>query len=184
MYKKIIILILTIGVSFMLGMLLTSCMGNVDQYKNETPKLDIKTYLNGKIKGYGIIENWKGVVTSRFDFYGDASWQGDVGTFKEKMVYYNGKEDNRIWTIKKISNTQYVGHTDDLIGEAKIDVSGNAMNWQYQMNVDVDGTTYKLSFNDWMFLMNDGILVNINYFKKFGLTVGKLSLFMQRQDKQ
>lgn len=166
----------------MLGILLSGCMGNVEQYKSDSPKLDLQTYLQGKIKGYGVIENWKGNIVSRFDFYGDASWDGDEGTFDEKMVYYNGKKDHRVWTIKKVSEGHYIGHTEDLVGDADIQVSGNAMNWKYDMNVDVDGTTYKLSFNDWMFLMNDGVLVNINYFKKFGFTVGKLTLFMQKEE--
>jgi hypothetical protein len=32
-----------------------------------------------------------------------------------------------------------------------------------------------------MYLMPDGQLINRNYFKKFGFTVGELTLFMQKE---
>jgi hypothetical protein len=164
----------------MLGILLSGCMGDVDQYKNDKPELDLKTYLNGNIKGHGIIENWKGNVVSKFDFYG--TWDGDEDTFDETMIYYNGKKDHRVWHLTKISDNHYIGRNKDAIGQAEIRIAGNAMHWQYKMNVEVSGSTYKLAFDDWMFLMHDGGLININYFKKFGLTVGKLTLYMQKQD--
>lgn len=173
---------LTTGVIVMVGILLSGCMGSVEQYKDENPKLDLQQYLQGEITGHGIIENWKGNVVSKFDFYGTATWQGNQGTFEEKMVYYNGDEEHRTWHLTKVDDHHYIGKNDDLVGDAHITLAGNAMNWQYTMNVDVDGSTYKLTFNDWMFLMHDGGLININYFKKFGLTVGKLTLYMQKQE--
>ena len=55
------------------------------------------------------------------------------------------------------------------------------MNWQYTMNVKVDDSSYAIDFDDWMFLMDDGKLVNRNYFHKFGFNVGELTLFMQKE---
>ena len=50
------------------------------------------------------------------------------------------------------------------------------------MNLPVGDKTYKITFDDWMFQMNDGVLINRSYLKKFGFTVGELTLFMQKQD--
>lgn len=169
----------------MMGLLIGGCSSNsVDMYKNDTPKLSLEQYLNGHIKGQGVVQNWRGKVVTRFAFAGDAHWKDDVGTFDEKMTYYNGDVDTRVWTIKKVSEGHYIGTTPDVIGHADIRVSGNAMNWHYQMNVKVGKSTYKLSFDDWMFLMKDGVLVNLNTFKKFGFSVGHLSLFMQKVGKE
>ena len=48
------------------------------------------------------------------------------------------------------------------------------------MDIEVSGKTYKIHFDDWMWLMNDGILINRSYLKKFGFTVAELTLFMQK----
>lgn len=34
------------------------------------------------------------------------------------------------------------------------------MNWQYQMDIPVGDKKYKINFDDWMYLMNDGVLIN------------------------
>ncbi|HCQ71641.1 MAG TPA: DUF3833 domain-containing protein, partial [Rhodospirillaceae bacterium] len=70
----------------------------------------------------------------------------------------------------------------DIIGTATGHTAGNAMRWAYAMDLDVGEKTYRITFDDWMFLMNDGVLINRSYLKKFGLTVGELTLFMQKQD--
>ena len=167
------------------SVMLFACSGmDVEQYKNETPKLDLQAYLNGRIKGYGIVQDRSNKVTKRFDFSGYAVWKDNVGTFNEKITYTDGKVDKRVWKFTKISDSYYEATTPDVIGKAEIKVSGNAMNWKYTMNVKVDdNTTYKIDFDDWMFLMDDGKLVNRNYFHKYGVDVGELTLFMEKQDK-
>lgn len=58
------------------------------------------------------------------------------------------------------------------------------MNWKYQMNVPVGDKKYKISFDDWMYLMDDGSLINKNTFKKFGFKVGSLTLMMHKENKE
>lgn len=164
------------------GILMASCSNNkINQYANTTPKLDVQAFLNGKISGYGVVEDYNANITRRFNFSGIAKWHGNDGEFDEKIVYSDGKEESRIWTITKLSESSYEATTPDVIGKALISVAGNAMNWKYTMNIKVDDSVYKINFDDWMYLMPDGQLINRNYFKKFGVTVGELTLFMQKE---
>lgn len=164
------------------GILMASCSNNkINQYANNTPKLELQNFLNGKISGYGIVEDYKSNITRRFNFSGVANWNGDTGNFDEKITYSDGKVESRIWSIHKISESTYEATTPDVIGKAEINVAGNAMNWKYVMNIKVDDSVYKINFDDWMYLMPDGQLINRNYFKKFGFTVGELTLFMQKE---
>lgn len=173
--------LIILGVYFMAISLLSGCSSGIEYYKDENPKLDLQNYLDGRIDGSGIIEDWKGNVVKKFDFIADASWKDGVCTLDEHMIYYDDSKDHRIWTIKKINDHYYEGQTKDVIGIAKIHVQGNAMNWQYTMDVKVGNSTYRLNFDDWMFLMHNDVLINKNYFKKFGLTVGSLTLFMHKK---
>ncbi len=164
------------------GLFITSCSNNkINQYANNTPKLNLETFLNGKISGYGIVEDYGAKITRRFNFYGNANWSDGQGRFDEKIIYSDGKEESRVWHITKLSKNSYEATTPDVIGKADITVVGNAMNWRYTMNIKVDNSTYKINFDDWMYLMPGGQLINRNYFKKFGVTVGELTLFMQKE---
>ena len=49
------------------------------------------------------------------------------------------------------------------------------------MDVPVGDTSYRLNFDDWMWAMNDGVIINRSYMKKFGFRVAELTIFMQKQ---
>lgn len=175
---KIVQLITTIGVLIMLN----GCTANnLDYYKGSTPPADIKTYFNGPIKAWGIVQDWRGRVVRRFDISMVGEWHGDIGTLTENFDYYDGQKQQRIWTIKKLSNGTYEGTAADIIDKAVGNAEGNAVRWHYVMNLPVDNTSYRIRFDDWMWVMNDGVLINRSYLKKFGITVSELTIFMQKQ---
>lgn len=165
---------------------LSGCTGghSLDHYKGTNPPLDLQEYFTGPIKAWGLVQDYSGKVTRRFDVEMTGSWEGNTGTLQEKFEYYDGEIQERIWTIKKIAANDYEGSASDIIGTATGNTSGNAMRWAYQMDLKVGDKTYRITFDDWMFLMNDGVLINRSYLKKFGLTVGELTLFMQKQDEK
>ena len=163
-------------------MALSGCAGHkVEAYEGQGPNLDLKEYFNGPIKAWGIVQDRSGKVVQRFDVTMVGSWDGDTGTLKEYFDYYDGKKQERTWTIKKIANNQYEGTAGDIIGKAEGKVAGHAMRWAYLMELEVKGSTYRITFDDWMFNMNDGVLINRSYLKKFGITMAELTLFMQKQ---
>ena len=60
---------------------------------------------------------------------------------------------------------------------------GNALNWQYEMKVPTEGgSSYQLKFDDWIWAMRDGAIINRAYLKKFGFTVAEVTLFMKKED--
>ena len=162
---------------------LSACTGpTLDHYKGSEPPLDLKAYFTGPIKAWGLVQDRKGHVTRRFDVTMVGTWEGDMGTLEEDFRYYDGKVEKRIWTITKTGENTYEGTAGDIIGKADGKVEGNAMRWAYQMDLDVGDDTFRITFDDWMFLMNDGVLINRSYLKKFGITVAELTLFMQKQE--
>lgn len=162
-------------------LMLSGCSHSLDYYNNTAPKADIKEYFNGHIKGWGVVQDWRGRVTNRFDIDLVGEWDGDTGTITEHFVYYDGKKQQRIWTIKKLPDGKYTGTAADILDKADARVNGNAIQWRYTMDLPVGDTTYRLNFDDWMWQMNDGVLINRSYLKKFGITVAELSIFMQKQ---
>lgn len=164
--------------------LLSGCANHqIDVYAGQTPPLDLKEYFTGPIKAWGIVQDRSGKVTQRFDVVMSGTWNGDTGTLQEYFKYYDGRTQERTWTIKRIAAHAYEGSAGDIIGTATGQTSGNAMRWAYVMDLKVGDNNYHVTFDDWMFLMNDGVLINRSYLKKFGVTMAELTLFMQKQDK-
>jgi len=155
---------------------------SMEAYKDTKPNLDLKAYFTGPIKAWGVIQNRSGEVTRRFDVTMHGSWQGDVGTLEESFQYYDGETQKRVWTITKTGDNRYQGTASDILNKANGESNGSAMRWAYKMDLPVGDTTYRITFDDWMFLMNDGVLINRSYLKKFGVTVAELTLFMQKQE--
>ncbi len=163
--------------------MLNGCATNdLDYYKDTTPQADIKTYFNGPIKAWGIVQDWRGRVVRRFDIQMVGKWEGDTGTLTEHFNYYDGQKQERVWTIKKLANGTYEGTASDIIDKATGKAQGSAVRWNYVMDLPVDDTTYRIRFDDWMWVMNDGVLINRSYLKKFGVTVSELTIFMQKQE--
>lgn len=171
-------LTILIGVLIMLS----SCSSNsLEYYADTSPKADIKEYFNGPIKAWGIVQDWRGRVVERFDIEMVGKWQGDNGTLTEHFDYYSGKKQERVWTIKKLADGSYEGTAGDIIDKATGKSSGSAVRWKYVMDLPVSDTTYRITFDDWMWVMNDGVLINRSYLKKFGITISELTIFMQKQ---
>jgi hypothetical protein len=170
--------LLTLGLLIMLS----ACSGlALEDYKTEQPPFVLEEFFKGPIKGWGVVQGMGGKVLTRFDVTMNGVWVGDTGTLTEHFQYYNGDTQERVWTIKKLPDGTYQGKAADIIDQAVGESSGNAMQWQYRMDLKVGDATYRLTFDDWMFQMHDGIVINRSYLKKFGFTVAELTLFMQKQ---
>lgn len=162
--------------------ILTSCTSvKITEYQAETPQLTLEDYLNGTIDAYGIFQDRSGKVIKRFECVITATWNNNIGTLDEKFKYSDGTTSQRIWTITKISANNYTGTATDVEGTAKGTSSGNAFQWQYDLKLNVDGTDYIVSFDDWMFLMNNKIMINQSKMSKWGFYLGTVSLtFIKR----
>lgn len=153
---------------------------NVSDYAAERPALDFQAYFNGPIKAWGIVQNRSGKVIKRFTVDIDAKWSGDVGTLDESFVYSDGTTQKRIWTVRKQGSGRYVGTAPDVIGEADGETAGNALRWRYVLAIPVDGKTYNVDLDDWMFLMSDRVLLNRTKMTKFGFDVGEITITFTR----
>lgn len=163
---------------------LNSCAGTaIKTYKNNQPKLDIREYLNGKIKAYGILEDRKGNIMRSFTVDMTGTWQDGKGVLEEFFIFDDGEESERIWTIKFTDEHNFTAKAADVIGIATGSQYGNATQMNYVLDLVVDkekNTKYKVTLDDWMYLINDEILVNKSKIKKFGITFSKLTIFFQK----
>ena len=132
------ILTTTLAAAFTLG--LAGCAStSVEQYRAETPVLDLPTYLNGTLDAWGMFQGRSGEVKKRFHVVIDAQWKGDTGVLDERFSWSEGTNSRRVWTLTRQADGTYRGTADDVIGEAIGEVAGNALRWRYVLALPVDG---------------------------------------------
>jgi hypothetical protein len=150
-------------------------------YAAEKPVLDLREYFNGDIDAYGIFTDRSGQVVRRFVVTIKASWEGEKGVLEEDFVYSDGEKQRRVWTLIHQGDGKYIGTADDVVGEASGQVAGNAFQWSYVLRLPVGDRTYDVSFNDWMYLMSDKVMLNKATMSKFGIRLGEVTLSFHKR---
>ena len=164
------------------ALVLTACASpQPKDYAQEKPVLDLKEYFNGTIDAWGVFQDRSGKVVKRFTVVMKCTWDGDTGILDEDFVYSDGTTQKRIWTLKKNGNS-YTGTAGDVLGQASGETAGNAFQWKYTMLLPVDGTTYEVQFDDWMYLMDDKVMLNRATMSKFGIELGEVLLSFRKRD--
>ena len=163
--------------------LIAGCAGIAPaQYAAEKPVLDLATYFNGTIDGWGMFQKRSGEVVKRFHVVIDARWSGDTGVLDENFRWSDGTTSRRVWTLKRQADGRYLGTADDVIGAAQGEAAGNALRWKYVLALPVDGKTWHVDMDDWMYLIDDRVMLNRTAMSKWGFHVGDVTLsFTKRQ---
>jgi hypothetical protein len=160
---------------------LSGCAGvSPEVYREQTPTLDIATYFNGPLTAWGYFADRSGEVKRRFTVNMTGEWQGNEGVLTEDFDWSDGTKSQRIWRITKLDANRYVGRADDVKGEADGIAYGNALQWKYTLLLPVDGKTYEVQFDDWMYLMNDAVMLNKSEMRKFGFKLGEVVIAFRK----
>jgi len=166
-----------LGSAALAATLASGCAGPVPaDYAAEKPLLDLKTYFNGELTAHGIFTDRSGKVARRFTVAMTGTWNGDDGVLDERFTYSDGKTERRVWRLKSLGNGRWSGRADDVVGEAVGVAAGNALNWSYTLRLPVDGKTYEVQFDDWMYLMDERVMLNKAVMSKFGIRLGEVTL--------
>lgn len=157
--------------------LLTGCAGpQVGDYAAEQPALDLRRYFDGPIEAHGMFQDRGGAVVKRFTVRMEGRWQGEQGVLDEQFLYSDGTRERRVWRLTHHGNGRYTGRADDVVGEASGQVAGNAFRWAYTLKLPVDGKIYEVQFDDWMYLVDERVMLNRATMSKFGLRLGEVTL--------
>ena len=173
----------TLGLATGSALALSACAGpQIADYAAETPVLDLRKYFTGTVDAWGIFTDRSGRVVKRFTVVIDCQWQGDEGVLDEAFTYSDGTLQRRVWRLKALPNGRYEGRADDVVGMATGQTKGNAFQWQYTLALPVDGKVWEVQFDDWMYLMNDRVMLNKAVMSKLGVTLGEVTLSFSRRE--
>ena len=77
---------------------------------------------------------------------------------------------------KKLPDGKYTGTAGDVIGPATGQAAGNALQWAYTLKLPVNDSVYEVQFDDWMYLIDEHVMLNKAVMSKFGIRLGEVTL--------
>jgi hypothetical protein len=150
-----------------------------EDYAGTGPAFDIRKHLKGPILCEGVIYGPTGRVTSRFVADFDASWDGDEGTMTEEFRYDSGEKQSRYWKLKVLPDGRIEADAPDLVGKGSGQQKGSGVQLNYRIKLAEDAGGHELDTVDWMYLMENGSIMNRSQFRKYGIKVAELVATMR-----
>lgn len=177
--KKILFFLAVTGL-----LLLPGCTGvDVKDYRDAKPRFIIEDYFDGKTVAKGVFQDRFGKIRRSFTVTIDGTWDEDTQTLTldEDFVYNDGETENRVWKIKKTGKHTYSGSAGGVVGMAAGESYGNAFNWNYTFDLPVDGKTWRVRFEDWLFMIDETSVFNKAIVSKFGFTLGEVYISFEKK---
>jgi len=149
-------------------------------FAGKGPAFDPRTHLSGPILCEGVVFGPMGRVSSRFvaDMVGE--WTGTTGVLKERFRYDTGMVQDRQWTLRLDEDGAIAAEAPDVVGAGVGRVAGPAVEMRYRIRLAPEAGGHVLDVVDWMYLMENGTILNRSQFRKFGIKVAELVATMRR----
>jgi hypothetical protein len=172
-----------LAIALLVLMLLFGCSSpNIANYREGSPKLDIREYFNGDLDAWGIVKDRNGNVTRRFYATIKGRWNGAQGTLDEQFFWSDGQRESRIWTLTMHDDNHFSGSAHDVVGISVGEQQGNAVQMLYVLRVPrTGGETIDITMDDWMYRITDQEMINETTMRKLGIEVGSISIGFRKR---
>ncbi|WP_300033942.1 DUF3833 family protein [uncultured Roseobacter sp.] len=169
--------------SILLILSLAACVGKpaIDDEKLSAREFNLEEFFDGQVLAKGQFQDVFGTVRRRFDVEVNGTWDGGVLTLVEDFVYEDSSTEQRIWTLRKTGPESWEGSAPGVLGLATGEERGDTFNWRYRIDLPVPDGTLRVSFDDWMWLLDDDRVLNRAYMKKYGVDIGEVIITFEKQ---
>ncbi len=153
-----------------------------DDYDAHGHMLNLREHLNGPLICEGVLYGPLGKVSSRFVADMNVTWDGNIGTMTEHFRYDDGSTQDRCWTLTLGNDGSVKATAPDVVGEGSGMAKGHALQLLYKLKLSDDAGGHVLDAVDWMYVVENGSIMNRSQFRKFGIKVAELVATMRKVD--
>ena len=158
---------------------------DVSTLGDRRPSLDLAEFFAGQSVAYGIFEDRYGNLRRQLRVNMIGTVDGDTLTLAEDFLYDDGERAERTWVIKRLADDadgslRYEGTASDVAGPASGRISGNALNWEYDVVLNISGREVEVHFDDWIYRQDEDVAINRAFVSKFGIEIGSVTLVFLR----
>lgn len=151
-----------------------------EDYAKLGPTFDLRTHLSGPILCEGVIYGPTGRVTSRFVADMEGKWEGNKGVLDEVFRYDSGAVQKRAWHLNLSNDGSIRATAADVVGTGSGRAEGAGVLLRYKLRLTEEAGGHVLDVTDWMYLMENGTIINRSQFSKFGIKVAELVATLRR----
>lgn len=165
-----------------LVLLLAACVGrpSLDAPSMGGPDLALEEFFDGRTVAYGQFQDRFGEVRRRFQVEVEGTWDGETLTLIEDFAYSDGVTEQRVWTLRKTGPDTWAGTAPGVIGGATGEIRGDTFHWSYSIDLPEASGGFRADFDDWMWRLDDGRLLNRAYISRFGVDLGEVIIFFEK----
>ena len=151
-------------------------------YAGLEPAFDVRKALSGPILCEGVLYGPTGRVVSRFVADMEGEWTGTTGVLREHFRYDSGAVQDRQWTLTLGNDGSIRAEAPDLVGQGTGVQSGASVRLNYRIRLPESSGGHVLDVTDWMYLVDNGTIINRSQFRKFGFKVAELVATMRPRE--
>jgi hypothetical protein len=158
---------------------------NVATLADRRPPLDLAAFFAGDSVAYGIFEDRFGNLRRQFRVNMTGTVESDTLTLVEDFLYDDGERADRTWVIRRADvyddgSVRYEGSAADVSGTASGRIAGNALNWEYDVVLEMSGREVEVHFDDWIYRQDEDVAINRAFISKFGVEIGSVTIVFLR----
>jgi hypothetical protein len=151
-------------------------------FANTAPGFDPVIFWTGHTSSWGVIENPDGDPTSIISTTTDGTPEGADGLHMIQHVYRGNEVTLRDWHIRRIAPGQFQAIANDVAGTAHGTAFGRALHWTWILETNPGNPLLNVTMDQWMYLSDNGTLMNRTIIRKFGIRLAEISeQFVRRQ---
>ena len=132
---------------------LTSCATMTPQdFATSKTHFELDRFFEGHNRSWGVFENTDGAPKRSFvcDSFGTRARDGSL-TLDQHFRFSDGKTQKRLWHIRRVDATHWEATANDMIGTARGECVGNALYWEYNIQVDAKNPLTVVHLRQWIY---------------------------------
>ena len=141
---------------------------DVTHLSERRPSIVLEEFFAGDTIALGIFEDRFGNLRRQFRVNLQGTITGNQLVLDETFLYEDGEKDSRVWVIDNLGRSEdgrfrSSGRADDVEGKYEGRISGNGLNWQYDVSLEMTGNKMDVHFDDWIYRQSEDIAINRAY---------------------
>lgn len=145
-----------------------------EDYAGATPRFDLRQALSGPMLSEGVLFDYTGRANTRFIAEMTGLWSAEGGALSETFRYDTGGVQSRRWEVSFGKDGRFTATAGDIVGEATGIQSGDTAMLRYRLRLPEEAGGHVLDVTDWMYLMENGVVMNRSQMRKHGVLAAEL----------
>ena len=165
----------------LLALGLAGCTGLApDPDAAKSRRFEVAQYFVGRIKAWGVVEPRFGGQVRQFTVDLDGRRDGEDIVVDEYFLFSDGERQERHWRIRRTPDGRLEGEASGVPGGAVGGEDGASLTWSYDLVLDLKGGSWRIAFRNWMFRIDDEVVLNRAFLSKWGIPVGEVTIAFRK----